>query len=97
MGIVLMGVQKKWSQVKTGRGTAAYVGALEEPVREALVATKGVCWLEVDDFLEGPEWHAVIRQRGLSGKEARHDAGKICSRKGNKNGSISWKVGSVFW
>ena len=46
-----MGAQKKWGQVKTGRGSVVYVGALEEPVREALVATKGVCWLEVQDFL----------------------------------------------
>ena len=74
LGIVLMGAQKKWGQVKTGRGSVVYVGALEEPVREALVATKGVCWLEVQDFLvEGPEWHAVIRQGGLPGKEARFD------------------------
>ena len=74
MGIVLMGSQKKWGQVKTGRGSVVYVGALEEPVREAFVTTKGVCWLEVQDFLvEGPEWHAVIRQGGLSGMEARFD------------------------
>ena len=60
-----MGAQKKWGQVKTGRGSVVYVGALEEPFREALVATKGACWLEVRDFLEGPEWHAIIRERGL--------------------------------
>ena len=51
-----------------------FTWALEEPVREAFVTTKGVCRLEVQDFLvEGPEWHAVIRQGGLSGKEARFD------------------------
>ena len=51
MSIVLMGAQKKWGQVKTGHGSVVYVGALEEPVREAFVTTKGVCWLEVQDFL----------------------------------------------
>ena len=48
-------------------------GAQEEPVREALVAMKGMSRLESKGHLEGPDFHGMIRQRGRLGVELRLD------------------------
>ena len=52
-------------------------GSQEEPVREALVAMKGMSWLELRDHFEGPDFYGMIRQRGRLGVEVRLEIFKL--------------------